>query len=247
MADLQQVQINEPVEETNKTLEQQAAEQDSVANPTTDENRPEWLPEKFNSPEELAKSYNELQSKLSQPEEESTEEQPTETEGGNINSAISSATTEFEETGELTDASYKALAEAGIPKEFVDAYMAGQTAVADTESVQVMDTVGGQEQYEAMAEWAMENLSDAELDTYNQMVESGSMEQAQMAVTGLHARYTGSGGAGVNLAQGGTSGLGIKPFNSAAQVTEAMRDKRYSTDPAYRKEVEQRLSVSNAF
>jgi len=247
MADLQQVQINEPVEETNKTLEQQAAEQDAVANPTTDENRPEWLPEKFNSPEELAKSYNELQSKLSQPEdEESTEEQPTETEGGNINSAISSATTEFEETGELTDASYKALAEAGIPKEFVDAYMAGQTAVADTESVQIMDSVGGQEQYQAMSEWALENLSDDELDTYNEMVESGSSQQAQMAVAGLHARYT-AGGGGVQLTQGSTSGVGIKPFNSAAQVTEAMRDKRYSTDPAYRKEVEQRLSVSNAF
>ena len=247
MADLQQVKINEPVGDADKTLQQQAAEQDAAANLTTDENRPEWLPEKFNSPEELAKSYNELQSKLSQPEEESTEEQPTETEGGNINSAISSATTEFEETGELTDASYKALAEAGIPKEFVDAYVAGQTAVADTESLKVMETVGGQEQYEAMSEWAIENLSETELGAYNEMVESGSIEQAQMAVAGLHARYTSSGAAGVNLAQGGTSGVGIKPFNSAAQVTEAMRDRRYSTDPAYRKEVEQRLAVSNAF
>lgn len=247
MADLQQVKINEPVEDADKTLQQQAAEQDAAANPTTDENRPEWLPEKFNSPEELAKSYNELQSKLAQPEEESTEEKATETEDANINSAISSATTEFEEKGELTDASYKALAEAGIPKEFVDAYVAGQTAVADTESLKVMETVGGQEQYQAMSEWAMENLSETELGAYNEMVESGSMEQAQMAVAGLHARYTSSGAAGVNLAQGGTSGVGIKPFNSAAQVTEAMRDRRYSTDPAYRKEVEQRLAVSNAF
>ena len=34
------------------------------------DNRPEWLPEKFNSPEDLANSYANLESKIGQREEE---------------------------------------------------------------------------------------------------------------------------------------------------------------------------------
>ena len=34
--------------------------------------RPDWLPEKFNSPEDLAKSYTELEKKLSAPKDETS-------------------------------------------------------------------------------------------------------------------------------------------------------------------------------
>lgn len=39
---------------------------DAVASETTEPERPEWLPEKFNSGEDLAKAYGELQKKFSQ-------------------------------------------------------------------------------------------------------------------------------------------------------------------------------------
>ena len=88
MADLHQVQINEVDQEENISLEKQASMQEEAANQrnqtleadpkegkeTIEEqlkeeepDRPEWLDEKFESPEEMAKAYSELQKKMSSP------------------------------------------------------------------------------------------------------------------------------------------------------------------------------------
>ena len=63
----------------------------------------------------------------------------------------------------------------------------------------------------------------------------------------MSARFVSSGGKPPNVNQGAVTGSSAKPFGSAAQVTEAMADPRYSSDPSYREQVERRLAVSNAF
>ena len=71
MAEANRVVINEPTENEEITLEQQAEMQEEAVatseEQTPTEERPEWLDEKFNSPEDLAKAYTELQKKLSEP------------------------------------------------------------------------------------------------------------------------------------------------------------------------------------
>lgn len=251
MAELQQISINESTEGENISLEEQAAAQEAVqqeqqpAPQTQEESRPEWLPEKFQSPEEMAKAYGELEKKASSKPKQAKTEQPTET--NQLGESISAATEEFTESGELSEATFEALEKAGLPREFVETYLQGQGAIVDNQTSQVMETVGGQGNYEAMAEWAAENISETELEAYNQVVESGSIEQATMAVRGLFAQFSAAGGKPPNLIQGNTTGSSVKPFNSAAQVTEAMRDRRYQTDPAYRKDVENRLAVTTSF
>jgi hypothetical protein len=275
MAELQQVQVNEVNEEANISLEQQAAMQEEAANKrnqtleadpmakaqeeATEEvkeeatERPEWLDEKFESPEDMAKAYSELQKKLSEPKEEEKEESAEKVEASKdtpapMASAIETAQSDFATNGELSEDSYKALEEAGLPREFVDSYVAGQEARSASQASEIQGTIGGEENYKAMSEWASENLADGELDAYNSMVESGSVEQARVAVKGLYAQFQASGGAAPALVQGSTSGeSGVQPFGSAAQVTAAMRDARYATDPAYRAQVEQRMSVSSIF
>lgn len=271
MAELQQVQVNEVNEEENISLEQQAAMQEEAANKrnqtleadpmakaqeeATEEvkeeatERPEWLDEKFESPEDMAKAYSELQKKMSEPKEEPAEkvEAPTDTPAP-MASAIETAQSDFANNGELSEDSYKALEDAGVPREFVDSYVAGQEARSASQASEIQETIGGEENYKAMSEWASENLDNGELDAYNSMVESGSVEQARVAVKGLYAQFQASGGSAPALVQGSTSGeSGVQPFGSAAQVTAAMRDSRYATDPAYRAQVEQRMSVSSIF
>jgi hypothetical protein len=246
MADLQQVSINEPTQDENITLEQQDAMQENAQPTEQTEERPSWLPEKFNSAEDLAKAYGELEQQNSSDEPVAPPtEQPS--EPTELGTAIESATTEFMEGGELSDATFETLSKAGLPREFVETYLQGQQAIVDTQSAQVMETVGGQANYQAMSEWASDSLSESELQAFNEVVESGSVEQANMAVRGLYAQYRSAGGEAPSLMQGDTTGNTTKPFNSAAQVTEAMRDPRYKTDPAYRKDVQNRLSVSSAF
>jgi hypothetical protein len=256
MAELQQVSINEPTQQENISLEEQAAAQEAAATKpaeneapqTTEENRPSWLPEKFESAEDMAKAYSELEKKSSTTKStkaSKTEEAPVPAEV--MNAAITEATSEFMEGGELSDKTFDSLEKAGLPRELVEAYMAGQAALVDNQVASVKETVGGDGNYEAMAEWAAENLAKEELDAYNEVVENGTVDQARMAVRGLFAQFKSAGGKAPNLIQGATQGSGVKPFGSAAQVTEAMRDPRYKNDPAYRQSVEQRLAVTTVF
>lgn len=254
MAELQQVSINEPTESENISLEEQAAAQEAAANKqpeneapqTQEEERPEWLPEKFKSAEELAKAYSELEkSKSSKSSKSNKQEAPA--DENVMTSAIETATSEFMESGELSEKTFESLEKAGLPRELVEGYMAGQGALVATQVASVKETIGGEGNYEAMAEWAAENLDETELDAYNEVVENGTVEQARMAVRGLFAQFKSAGGKAPTLIQGATQGTGVKPFASAAQVTEAMKDPRYKNDPAYRQTVEQRLAVTTAF
>ena len=255
---MDRVVINEPTEQENITLEQQAAMQEEAkaaketqtqqSEPVEEatEDRPEWLDEKFKSPEELAKAYEELQKKQSS-DKPSKEDKKAEAEAETlpINDAISKAQDQFAESGELTDKMYVELEKAGIPSEYVRAYIAGQEAVSTGQALEVQETIGGRGNYEAMTEWAQENLNETDIEAYDDIVTSGTVEQAKMAVQGMYARFLSGGGKAPNLTQGSTSGDSVKPFGSAAQVTEAMRDPRYKNDPAYRDSIEKRIAVSN--
>ena len=248
MADYQSVSINEPTESENITLEEQAKMQEEQASSESTD-RPEWLDEKFESPEELAKAYTELQKKQGSADSDDDEgevvEEEEEVSTFATTETIQSATEEFAESGTLSDKTFDALEDAGIPRDFVQAYIEGQKAVSDAQAQEVKNEIGGAANYEALSDWASENLSDSDLDAYNSIVEGGSLEQAKVAVKGLYSQFISAGGKPPVLSQGSTSGSSVKPFGSTAQITQAMSDPRYATDPAYRKTIEERIAVSN--
>ena len=226
------------------------------------QSKPEGLPEKFNSVEELVKSYSELEKKLgeqSQPTKESVdpvsktevkEEQPksdldiatkaVDSAGLNMDSLAE----EYAKEGKLADKSYQSLEKAGIPKEYVDRFIAGQQAIADQQSASVKNMVGGAESYDAMSEWASNNLSETEKQAYNTAVNSKDLEAVKLAVVGLKARYAQAIGSEPKLVEGKASPSGEQGFESWAQVTQAMSDPRYSKDPAYQAEVKNKLANS---
>ena len=63
--------------------------------------RPDWLPEKFSSPEDLAKSYAELEKKLSSPQENASETDVAETPQSEA-PVFDKFATEFADKGELS-------------------------------------------------------------------------------------------------------------------------------------------------
>ena len=236
---------DKPVEETKPT-----------------QSKPEGLPEKFNSVDELVKSYSELEKKLgeqSQPTEQSVDpvskaeekqEQP-KSDLDIATKAVDSAglnmetlSEEFAKDGKLADGSYKSLEKAGIPKEYVDRFIAGQQAIADQQSATVKNLVGGTEAYDSMSEWAGQNLTETEKQAYNTAVNSKDLEAVKLAVVGLKARYAQSTGSEPQLVEGKASPSGEQGFQSWAQVTQAMSDPRYAKDPAYQAEVKNKLANS---
>lgn len=225
---------------------------------------------KFKSYEDLEKSYKELEAKLGnrgkaeEPADEipqakpkvddewQKEEKPATMEEvksllpGFTEDKISEMSQYAWEHGSLTEDHYAELEKAGYSKDIVDQFMAGQFAVAQAQQAQLINAGGGAEQVEAMFAWAAQNLPQDQIDRYNERFDRGGPD-AIMAMEHLVAKYQSSGEAGGRRVAGANAPLGdgVEPFRSVAQVTQAMSDPRYQTDPAYRDEVARRLAKSN--
>jgi len=253
MADYQKVEVNEPTPNEIEPQEEETTE--AVA-----EDRPEWLPEKFQTAEDMAKAYGALESKLGagadDDNEESTNEEETnettddtEENPSDITATqtlIEDASKEFHKNeGALKDETYEALAKAGLSREIVDSYARGQAALQENEGAQIKSAANGD--YDAMVEWADKTLSDEEHNTFTETVNNGPVDQAKLVVSGMYARYKAeTGGSQPKLVTGNTTGTSTMPYQSMQEVSRAMQDPRYkSGDKAYHAEVDRRLAVSN--
>jgi len=241
--------------------QEEATEQKPVEHAKVEEvKRPEGLPEKFKTVEDMAKSYSELESKLGAEdksfENEKTKPEPKkdleiEADQKTAEKAVESAglnmdqlQAEYDEKGTLDDKSFAALEKAGIPKSYVDAFIQGQEAVATQMQNTIKAEVGGEESYSEIVTWAKDALNPQEIAAFNKTVNSNDIEAVKLAVTGLKARHDAVNGTDPKLISGkaGTDTGG--GYNSWAQVTAAMKDARYANDPAFRSEVQDKISKS---
>jgi len=250
------------VETITVNKEEETTSEKPVAEQST-QSKPEGLPEKFNTVEDLAKSYSELEKKLGEqtPKEEvdptskaTLKEDAPKAQKGELDiaeKAVESAglnmenlSNEYAEKGELDAKSYEALEKAGIPKDYVDQFIEGQKAIGEKQTNTVKALVGGNEAYSEMADWAADNLTDAEKTAYNTAVNSKDLETAKLAVVGLKAKFEKANGSEPTLLEGQTAPSGEAGYKSWAEVTRAMSDDRYQKDPAYQAAVKEKLSKS---
>lgn len=247
----------EPQPENQEHVAEMVAKADALENPPVSD-RPEWLPEKFTSAEDMASAYAELEKKLGQPKDKvqiqsdvpapetaSVEAAQEELEKRGIDFDVLSQ--EFAQKGKLSDQAYKQLEEAGISRDLTNQFIQGQTAVATQMQNDAFGLVGGQDQYTEMVTWAADNLPESTINTFNKAVNSGSKETVHMAIQGLSAQYRSANGSEPTLVRGTTNTKAGGVFESSAQLTAAMRDPRYSKDPAYRQEVAVKLQRSSVF
>ncbi len=245
------VTINEPTESEIEPESVEDQETEQVEEQQTEEasERPEWLPEKFKSAEDMAKAYSELESKIGQKGQEGEEGVETQSSFN-----ILDIQEQYAETGEVSEEGFKALEQIGIPKEYVERYIAGQVAIRDSQIQKIYDVAGGEERYEEINSWASENLNEYEIDYFNEQLNSQDFSKSETAIKGLVARFNQDQGIGPDLIKGSTSGSGgVRPYSSMGEYLEAMglRDqtgkKKYEHDSSYRKQVEKRLEISNIF
>lgn len=224
-----------------------------------DVDRPEWLPEKFKTVEDMAKAYSQLESRLGQSNteesseddeyievtgEESAEEvaELLDSNGLDFNTFLE----EYAETGELSADAYAALEEIGLSESMVDSWIEGQNAIAAQTTAEMQSIVGGDEAYTDMVTWAAENLPPEEVEAYNATMETQDANIIRFAIQGLYSRYRSE--AEPSLMQGGTGAVSTGgKFESTAELTAAMSDPRYAKDPAYRQTVADKLAKSSLF
>ena len=154
----------------------------------------------------------------------------------------------WQETGQLSDDDYNELGNAGFGRDMVDAYLSGlqfqqsqDSALAAQQVMQIKSEFGGEQAYQDMIQWAGENLSEGEQKAFNKSIAS-SEDQSALQLLAAEPLFITDWRRAVSCWRSSRSSSEAK-FESTAQLVEAMQDPRYKTDPAYRRKLEEKLSV----
>jgi hypothetical protein len=254
MVDTVVIQSTQP-EEDPKHVEEMIAKVDAASQPPAEEtppaeDRPGWLPEKFKSPEDLAKAYSELESKLGKPTQQNTEQpadqQQVQEELQSKGLDLNEFSQEFAQQGDLSEESYTKLEKAGYPRDIVDQYIEGQKARASLYESEVKSVAGGDQGFSEMVDWAKSNLSPKEIATYNAAIDSGNPEMAKLAVAGVYQKFSAARPTEPKLFSGSTSQATVgEAYESVAQLTKDMATPEYKSDPAFRAKVQAKLARSS--
>lgn len=151
------------------------------------------------------------------------------------------------ENGSLSDEHLAAFKATGIPDEV--AAKIGQAFVSEAANFEgeLIESVGGTEVFQKVAQWYGANADQAALDSYNAAVSGSDKGVAMLAAKGMMAEYQKANGRlpqhQVN-AGGQNIPSGIQPFTSWKEASLAMGSKEYKANPAVRDQVAARMKVS---
>ena len=234
-----------------------AEEQDSLkVGEQMQEAQDNLLAGKYKNAQELEQGYLELQKKLGQTEQteeapEATENQPEEeqAEPSILDRIWDESTKQEEFSPELTEEISK-LSSTELANMYLD-YRQGveegsqQTRdFTEQEVGELKGIVGGDQQYSQMLDWAQGNLNKQEIDMFDQVMQTGDPLAAFFAVRSLGYAYQNAIGYDGNMIQGKAPRQSNDQFRSQAEVVAAMGDPRYDNDPAYRKDIMDKLERS---
>ena len=230
------------------------------------ESENELIGGKFRTQEDLLKAYQELQTKLGSnetteegeeataeadeaPTDEATEEEEPADETVDYMFELNK---EFEEKGQLSEEAIDKLS-AMDTKDLIASYMKYQAksseqaraGLQNQEAINaIKNSVGGDEAYGEMINWAAQNLPQEEINDYNSITNSGNPTAIKFAVESLANRYRNSEGYEAPLVTGRKADSSVKPYRSQAELARDIGNPLYSTDPAFRQDVEDRLARS---
>ena len=223
---------------------------------------------KYKNAEELESAYLSLQKKLGQTEEEevdyeSTDEGYEEEEESDEEvfddapavSLINEASEEYyANDGTLSEETIERFSEMSS-QDLVNAYLEIQAKnpqapqqtyeLSESEVNTVQNAAGGEANYNRVVDWAAENLTDAAINAFDSVVDSGNTMAIQIAFAGLQAEYNEANGYEGRMLQGKAPNRSGNAYRSQAELVAAMGDPRYDTDPAYRADVVERLEQSD--
>ncbi len=234
--------------------------------------QPSWLPEKFKNPEEMAKSYTELESQrgtqtppdpnaadpglsISQRQQQAPDESQL------SNEDFQKFADSYQANSGLTEADYKELAETyKIPKSRADRFIQGEIALADKAeglafAVLAADDNGDPAEISnTILNWAAANYTPEEIKAYEDALATGDMAKATPHLESLRRRYLEAEGGTTdnNLTGGGNVPGDPGPIYRSPEEWQAdMRDPRYKHsspqhDPAFVKAVVEKAERSMA-
>ena len=204
---------------------------------------------KYKDAQELEKAYMELEGKLGKKEEEpevAEESEEPEEEPDDV-SFLDKLWDEAQ--GEFTDETMKELSSMD-PKDLARMHLDYRNQnqrpqVTEQQVTQLKEVAGGEKEYESMINWANSTLTKQEIEMYDTVMEAGDPLGCFFAVQALKYRYDDASGVEGKMITGKAPSNSGDQFKRNAQLVEAMNDPKYDNDPAFRREVMEKLERSN--
>ena len=236
-----------------------ADEQDSLkVGESMQEAQDNLLAGKYKNAQELEQGYIELQKKLGEseaeePVAEAEEEEYEEYEGEEDGSILDELweyeinNEEFHEdaVAELQQMDPVDLANLHIEyRKQVEGEGIGAKDFTEAEMTELKGVVGGDENYQNMLQWAGANLNQQEIDMFDAVMQRGDALGAFFAIRSLAYRYNDAAGYEGKMLTGNAPKTSGSQYRSQQEVIQAMSDPRYDSDPAYRKDVMDKLTRS---
>ena len=105
--------------------------------------------------------------------------------------------------------------------------------------------VGGDQNYANMLQWAQSNLTEQEIGMYDAVMQNGDINSAFFAVNSLAQRYNDRVGYDGKMLTGKPASDRGDTYRSQAEMVAAMSDPKYDRDPAYRRDVMEKVARSD--
>ena len=236
-------------------------EQDSLAlGEKMAQDQEQLLAGKYKNAEELEKAYMELQTKLGEQGKEETETASTEesdepklSEGASL---ITDAQKEYYDNdnklSEETLAKFSEMSSSELLQAYIELNannpaepQAEAADISEAQIAEIKESAGGDKAYANVVNWAKANLDSSQTDAFDEVVNTGSIQAIKLAVAGLKSEYDKANGVEGRMVTGKTAPpQSGDVFRSQAELVEAMSDRRYDNDPAYRQDVIEKLERS---
>ena len=105
--------------------------------------------------------------------------------------------------------------------------------------------VGGDQNYNNMLQWAQSNLTQQEIGMFDAVMQNGDINSAFFAVNSLAQRYNDRVGYDGKMLTGKPASDRGDTYRSQAEMVAAMSDPKYDRDPAYRRDVMEKVARSD--
>lgn len=154
---------------------------------------------------------------------------------------------EYNNSGELSEESLKALEKAGYPKTVVDVYLKGLQATTERFVSQVKSFAGGEDGYTQLISF-LRSQPQTKVDAFNAAIKTGNLGQIQLAINGIKAEMTTKyGTANPTVMGNGSANNNPTGYTSMEEMTKDMSDPRYQVDPKFTREVMRKIKNATIF
>ena len=117
--------------------------------------------------------------------------------------------------------------------------------LSETDVKELKGIVGGEQNYSNMLQWAQSNLTEQEIGMFDSVMSNGDINSAFFAVNSLASRYNDRVGYDGKMLTGNAPKGSQDTYRSQAEMVAAMSDPKYDKDPAYRRDVMEKVARSD--